>query len=360
MPNVSYHFLDVGMGDSTLVIIGDTLATQELVLIDYGVQPFTKFKIGADDAELYLVDTINKISKARKQPAPFVDHLVITHPDQDHYNRLVHLVKAKYEDFPNKELWFGDLTYGGYPSKYGGGLITFLTNQVVNKQKVGTLPNACHSKVNQDGSVEPFRRYANGDVLLYLLSANYPTLSGPTNQLSVCLMFKDQDDNKVILMGDAEWQVENAIIGYFQNAEPDFLQAYGLKLGHHGSLNGTSDEWIDAVQPDAIFATGDMVWAHPYCNAIQRVIDKNILGTMDDHRYCCGISGGEYFNNEKTLQICLNLWYVVKDVNGEAMIDHDGDVEMAEDGWTYGVQWELEFRGAGDREIAHTDTSNPQ
>ena len=62
----------------------------------------------------------------------------------------------------------------------------------------------------------------------------------------------------------------------------------GLKLGHHGSKKATSAEWVKAVSPKAIFASGDYVWAHPYCEAIDRAIANTKLDPDKKHFYCCG------------------------------------------------------------------------
>jgi competence protein ComEC len=361
MPTMTFQFLDVGMGDGTLIIMGDDPADQELALVDFGVQPFTQFKVGADDALAYLVETIDTISAARGMTEPYLDHLFITHADQDHYNRILTLIEAKYPSFGLEDLSIGKLTYGGAKGRYGGNLINEIAYYVVDKN-INDLPSKAHAAVDpMDGEVTPDWTFVNGDVRVYLLSANYPTTAGYlANPRSLCLMFEDSDGNKVILMGDAESEVEAQIIKNFEDAPAGFLNAYGLKLGHHGSLKGTSQDWIEAVQPSAIFASGDFVWAHPYCATIQDVIDTGTLEDMDEHWYCCGHkTGAPYTNNETQLQICLNLWYVVSQDGGEDMVDEDDNTENAAKGTTYGVQWELEFNGAGDATLSHTDTSSP-
>jgi beta-lactamase superfamily II metal-dependent hydrolase len=359
---MTFQFLDVGMGDSTLVIMGNDPANQELALVDFGVQPFTQFKVGADDAMAYLVKTINDISEARGKKVPYLDHLFITHPDQDHYNRILPLIEAHYTSYGVEDLSIGRLTYGGAKTAYNkGNLINDIAHYVVDKN-INNLPSKAHAEVDgMTGEVTADWTFANGHVSVYLLSANYPNTSGHLpNPRSLCLMFEDSDANKVILLGDAESEVEAQIISNFQHAKKGFLNAYGLKLGHHGSLKGTSQAWIDAVKPKAIFASGDFVWAHPYCSTIQRVIAGTQLATMGDHWYCCGIKGGAPYQNNKTkLQVCLNLWYVTSKDGGEDMVDHDGDTEHVDKDTTYGVQWALEFNGAGKAMLYHTDTSNP-
>src|SRR4030095_8868325 len=184
---MTFEFLDVGMGDSTLAILGNTPATQELVLIDLGVQPFTKFKVGVDDAATYLKDTITTISNARHKPNPYIDHLFITHPDQDHYNRILALIENVF----NKTLTIGRLTYGGKSSFYKG-LIGKLTPYVEDKT-FGDLTRQQLSTVNNDGSVPPAWTFCNDQISVFLLSSNYPTVSThDPNPLSLCLMFEDQ------------------------------------------------------------------------------------------------------------------------------------------------------------------------
>lgn len=361
MPAMRFEFFDVGMGDATLIVMGNTPATQQLALVDFGVQPFTKFKIGADDAGTYLVREIGTISRARKRPLPFLDHLFITHFDQDHYNRILPLINADYSAFGYGlgKLSIGHLTYGGARARYGVGgnnVIDQIAPHVIDP--IADLADRQCSIVNPNGSVTRNWSYAGTDI--YLLSSNFPTTAGYLgNPKSLCLMFAGAPNNKVILMGDAEQEVEAQIIQNFQHAAPGFLNAYGLKLGHHGSLNGTSAAWINAVLPQAIFASGDFVWAHPYCAAIDRVIAAGTLMQGPEHWYCCGRSGKEYFNHETQDQVCPNLWYVVKDAAGESMIDHDGDVSIQQQGMTLGVQWELVFNGSAAPEINRTDTWHP-
>lgn len=356
MAKMTFQFLDVGMGDSTFVIMGEGKNT-EIALIDFGVQPFTKFKIGADDAMKYLINTITEISHEREKPVPYLDHLFITHPDQDHYNRIMNLITAEYGGYKLEDLSIGKLTYGGARARYKVDLITDIASYVVDKKSIGNLPDKAHSPIS-GGIVTPAWSFAKGDIKVYLLSANYPTTKGYlANPRSLCLMFRDQSNNKVILMGDAEKHVEAQIIKNYGTA--GFLNAYALKLGHHGSQAGTSPAWIDAVKPKAIFASGDFVWAHPYCNTIKRVEDAHTLASMTDHWVCCGKSGKQYFNVDTKLRVCVNLWYVVKDSPTQEMKDEDGDVETVDEGTTYGVQWALEFDGTVTPAINHTPTSVP-
>ena len=359
MPSMTFQFLDVGMGDSTFVIMGEGKNIQ-IALVDFGVQPFTKFKVGADDAMIYLRNTIAEISATRTgKPLPYLDHLFITHPDQDHYNRLLDLINGPFPGYGAKKLSIGKLTYGATKARYKDNLIDKIAVQVVDKKSIGDLADKAHAAVDgMDGSVESDWDFANGNVNVYLLSANYPSTGGYLpNPRSLCLMFKDQYGNKVILMGDAEKQVDKQIIENFKDAEDGFLNAYALKLGHHGAVNGTSQLWIDAVRPKAIFASGDFVWAHPYCTTLNRVEASGSLTSMGDHWICCGKSGKEYFNEKTKLRVCLNLWYVVK--KAAEKMTGEGKTGIVAEGTTFGVQWALAFTGPAAGTLDHSPTYVP-
>lgn len=359
---MTFEFLDVGMGDATFVMMGaNTKSTQEMALIDFGLQPFTKFKVGRDDAAVYLVRTIGELSKQRQLANPQIDHVFITHPDRDHYNEIVKLInRTDYPNYFGKTLKIGKLTIGGNANEYTN--FSEILKAVVDQNSY-ILDNNCHSTINGDGTVVPLFTFVKGAVKVYLLSANYPSrASDDANQKSLCLMF-ETGGNKMIFMGDAEGQVEANIIENFKGAKAGFLNAYGLKLGHHGSKAGTTQEWINAVKPSAIFATGDFVWAHPYCEPINRVANSKVLkSTTLYRRFVCGESTREYFNNHSQLQIALNLWYVVKEANGQTLVEEsDKSTYNGQQGLTLGVQWELEFEnGATGGVLNRTDTSNPQ
>jgi len=359
---MTFQFLDVGMGDGSLVIIGNKPSEQELVLIDLGIQPFVKFKEGVKDALVYLVDTIDTISSARGKDDPYLDHLFITHPDPDHYNRVMTLIESKYKSYPGKKLKIGGFSYGGAKSLYKG-TIKKISDQV--EDKVDTLTDNQCSIINADGSVKPKWEFSDAEISVYLLNVNYPDKkSAVKNPLSLCLMFADEFNNKVIFMGDAEWTVEDQIVENFKSAKPaNFLKAYALKLGHHGSEAGTSEEWLKVVQPKAVFASGDVKWAHPYCNTVDRVIKTVKLNKTGKHWYSCGEAFGKddrrYFNHEAELDVFLNLWYIVKSPFGEWLQEEGKPAEFSLEGMTYGVQYSLTFNGAAAPTILVSDKYQP-
>jgi competence protein ComEC len=344
---MTFQFLDVGMGDGTLVQISQAggAAGDILVLVDFG-ENRSPFKLPYKEAMVYLVDTINENSKTRGLDVPFIDYLFITHGDRDHYNKIEELTKQKFTNFPKKTLRFGKLFYGGEEKDYEG-LIGKLKPLV--DSTVADLGNKEHATVDATAKIVTPSWPIGDGVKLYLLSCNYPTrASAATNPKSIVLLF-ELDGQKVILQGDAEKEVEDFIIETF-GAVPNFLQAFALKLGHHGGKNATTEPWLKATKPRLAFASGDIVWAHPYCETICRVLDNKSLMTLDEFIwYSCG-SGAkderEYYNNRTNLGVCMNLWYVVKK-SAENLKTNNPDPKdvVGFVGNTWGVQWGLKLDG---------------
>lgn len=344
MAKMTFQFLDVGQGDSTLVQIRpDGKNYDELVLVDCG-EKRSPFKVPSGDALNYLKATINANSVSAGYTVPYVDVLFITHPDSDHYNLLPALVSGPFSSYGAQPLRFGKVYFGGNPADYPCGFLEGLNPQ----SPLATFENGQHAKITPSGTVVPDWEFANGSVKVYLLSVNYPSRGGvKANPKSVVLLF-DLKGKKVTLQGDAEENVESYIRQTFAHV-PGFLKAWAMKLGHHGSRRATSAAWVKQLQPRALFASGDMAWAHPYCEPICRAL-KN-TGAMDSPPfpvwYCCGEGHNEnrqYFNNLTNRAVCMNLWYVVKELAENLAV---GDMfgwkqVVCAQGTTFGVQWALE------------------
>src|SRR5690348_8014282 len=94
---ISFEFMDVGMGDGTLVELPPAESGPNW-LVDFGERG-SPFKTPASDATLFLVDriTTNCYNRGLKTN-PYLDFLVITHPDSDHWNKLDWLIEGRNAD----------------------------------------------------------------------------------------------------------------------------------------------------------------------------------------------------------------------------------------------------------------------
>jgi competence protein ComEC len=78
-----------------------------------------------------------------------------------------------------------------------------------------------------------------------------------------------------MLPGDAEKEAEHEMLS--ENS-PDELQAEVLKIGHHGSRNSTTAEFLAAVKPRlAIISVGeDNPYGHPNAELLERLANAGV------------------------------------------------------------------------------------
>jgi competence protein ComEC len=337
MAQVTFEFLDVGQGDGTVV----ALSNGQVILVDLGS------KKNADIAGVNALVTLAALLAAarivRHSNKLIIDYLFLTHGDGDHYNLLPTFLRGLGD-----ELDISNVLIGGSKSDYSDEIQNLLLTPAENLGRLTLFENSDHDAMNGVGNITPRWRLMNNTVNIYLLSANYQYRDiGPKNPKSIVLMV-EYYGNKVILTGDAEEATEQEIIGYYA-ANPAFLRSFGLKLGHHGSLKGSSAAWIQAVRPQAVFASSDMRWAHPYCETIDRVMQSTALKNLYPHQWICGRGAGEnkeymnhkneagcymtmaYITEQKTQQVEENTWYLeglVQGVQYELKMFDNGTMQM--------------------------------
>lgn len=289
MANLAIDFLDVGQGDATFLSLPDGYT----MLVDFGST--YNASVSAPSAVETIVDQVGADNN--------IDLLVITHSDADHHNQLWRLDEAMGGTggwtFP-----FDEVAIGGEKDEYDGDYIEALLDHM---EANGTLITFGDAVTN---GTDPW--FTTDNVSFYVLSANYPSVaSAAPNPKSVVLMVSFEGV-KVILGGDAEKATEKYIVNTNYADSPDFLSSYGLKIGHHGSKGGTCKEWVEAVEPAAVFASGDQQWAHPYCDAINRVkLWSTVQEDPDfDHGWVCGgrfHGENTYFNHSDSEYIFTTI-----------------------------------------------------
>ena len=101
-----------------------------------------------------------------------------------------------------------------------------------------------------------------------------------TNDTSIVGRF-DYGTFSVLLTGDASIEVERQLI---EQRAP--LRSTVLKNGHHGSRTATSQEFLDAVHPDAaILSVGkDNRYGHPHREVVNRLDSGGMKTYRTDER----------------------------------------------------------------------------
>lgn len=244
MPELRVVFLDAGQGDCTLVVFPNG----ELMLVDCGC---------IWNKDVVTPEIVTGIKRYLGRGG--IHRVVITHPDEDHYNRLT-TVMSELGNPRIGEVWFG------------GGLELYRNeNEHDAAYDWLTANNAKGFGPSHFGARAPTilgRQGSNTEAKLYVLAANStgnPDLAAPKskNENSV-VMLVEYNGYKVFLMGDAFASTEGFIMNR-ATQPPDVSEvlrrspdsATSLKMGHHGSKTSSSQQWVEMLEPAAFFLSAD-------------------------------------------------------------------------------------------------------
>lgn len=230
--DTAVHFIDVGQGDSALLLSGG-----QAVLIDAGTA----------ESGAAVVRYLEELGVTELYGA------VATHPHADHIGGMAQVIEA----FPIEHFYLGPETQN--TATYSGMLDAL--------EEAGVQP------------VIP----ADGDELVFDSGASL-TFLGPAddvpknnlNDRSLITLFRAGDQD-VLFMGDAESAAEESLLAHHPALTCDVL-----KVGHHGAATSSSEEFLQAVRPStAVISCGvDNDYGHPSDQTLQNLS----LAGVDDIR----------------------------------------------------------------------------
>ena len=225
--NLQFHFIDVGQGDSSLIIT----PKGKTILIDAG-----------DEAHAKKV-----VSYVREQGIEKLDLVIATHPDADHIGGMDKVIK----NF--------DIDVFAMPD------VSAKTNQYKQIQRELKAKKMKTTRLYQGDEVQ-----IDDDIDFEILSPVKGKKYDDTNEYSIVakIVYKD---TSFILMGDATMENEVDIINNVPDIDIDVL-----KLGHHGSSTSSSDYFITKTSPKiAIISCGkNNKYGHPH-QEVMRVLKKH-------------------------------------------------------------------------------------
>lgn len=220
------HYIDVGQGDSTLVIS----PSGRSMLIDAGDN--TSYEVIRPYLKEYGVEKI--------------DILIGTHPDADHIGGIDDIIKNH------------DIGKFYMPSKLHT-TKTFKDVLIEAKQKnLGIIEAAGDKKIDFDPDVE-----------VILLSPEKGKNYGDDNNAYSAVVYMVYKDTSFLFMGDAEYENEKDIMRNYPNLTADVI-----KIGHHGSASSSSPEFIKQIDPiaAAVSCGYKNKYSHPH---------REILGLLE-------------------------------------------------------------------------------
>lgn len=247
LPYFQVVFLDVGQGDSSLIIT----PKRKVILIDGGPD--------------------QKVLKELGRVLPFwnrkIDLLVVTHPHDDHFVGLIEVLR-RYQ----VEKILIDQSVGSSDTW------RILVGVIKEEKMITILP--------KQGQEFDF----GGACLLNILSSHNKKREDE-NDYSVITKFSCLGRN-VLLAGDASQKVEQELL----NSEAD-LKADIFKASHHGSQTANSESFVAAISPRlAVISVGlDNKFKHPNPHVLE------IFKKMSVDIYQTATGGSKHFlanNNE--------------------------------------------------------------
>lgn len=229
------YFLNVGQGDSILIKTPD----HKYILVDGG----------PDDK---VIQELNKVLPIWNRK---IDLMVLTHPQADHLTGLLEVLKR----FKVNEIL---ATFVNYATQTNEEWLRI----VQNDNYLLTWANAS-SDYYFDGLLWD---------TLYPIEVTNNEMDN-INETSIVAQVS-YEDYKVLLTGDAGFEVENKLMECYKN-----LSSEVLKVGHHGSKYASSEEFLSIVQPKiAIIQVGENKYGHPASETLNRLKNINAIIYRND------------------------------------------------------------------------------
>jgi len=244
------YFLDVGQGDSELVILPGGVK----ILIDAG--PNNKI--------------VSELESVLRSTDRYIDLLVLSHPETDHFNGFIDVLK-RYQ--------VGAFIYNG---RAGATQSWKELAKIVEENKVPVFVLGQGDKIkNQDDFFE-------------ILSPNADFLrSKKLNDTSLVVKFVNNDKQtqiKALFTGDIGEKNEKYLINNFD------IRADILKVGHHGSKYSSGDYFLKAVNPKiSAIEVGKNSYGHPTKEVLERLasVGSQIFRTDQNSIIKLAIKGNE-------------------------------------------------------------------
>lgn len=263
--NLEVHMLDVGQGDSFVLLQND-----KVMLIDAGT--------------MYNLDVTNKALK--ELGVKKIDYVILTHYHQDHAAGLFTVLL----DYKVDQVFVTDMTtYNPFKLDIPYYLIssmlmvadTFSENDVIQFVR------------DEDGGFKAFQ-FANSYVeFLAPIDDEYEIINNYSLVAKVTY-----GDVKILFTGDIEKEVEQQLL-----QSGVYLSANVYKAAHHGSMTSNSEEFIDAVNPEVVLISSDNgnhnLFGHPVKNFMEHLeeMEVRVYRTDESGTVRLTIDGENVFSN---------------------------------------------------------------
>lgn len=233
------HYIDVGQGDAIVI----QFPNKEIMLIDSG----TKY------SQNYLVQYI-KSTVLKDNKDLVIDYFILTHSDTDHSGGAC----AIFKEFEVKNFYRPNIA--SIDENIDDFYIQVDSEEYNEAIKYASVEDKINIEIIKDGY-----NFYLGDVFVRFFGPlhSYTT----TNQISPIIKIQYKDKS-FLFTGDVSSEAEKDLVQKYGNE----LSADVLKVGHHGSENATSIEFLNCVNPSvAIISVGQNSYGHPSMYTIRNL-----------------------------------------------------------------------------------------
>lgn len=260
-PAAEVTFIDVGQGDSILIKLPFNRGTY---LIDTGgkalfAEEAWKKRKNYFDPGKHIIAPFLKSKGVTK-----IDKLILTHGDMDHVGSAVSIL----DQIHVKEVVVG---------------------KTINK-KNAELEVIKHAKRKNIRVIEVYAGmyWKKDGHWFYIISPE--KFAGADNDSSV-VVYAKMGGKKWLFTGDLEERGEKRLINNYPELTADIL-----KVGHHGSITSTTEQFLEKIHPDfAVISAGkNNRYGHPHEEVLDRLQKFNVIIFRTDENgavsftYCTG------------------------------------------------------------------------
>lgn len=247
-------------GESTVEVAGDSLSassTLEIAFLDVGQGDATLFTF-SNEQQMLLDCSINaRILEALGRTMPFydryIDYLVVTHPDQDHYGGCIDVID-RYD--------IGTIVYTGYEKPETLFYHAFIDAVEASGAEYITIsePQVWEIASTSISFLYPVHNLQE--------DPNIPETTHDEANNSSIVMLVDHGDTEILLTGDGEEELEEFLIHEYGSE----LDVDILKAGHHGSNSSSIPPFVDITSPrHVVFSAGfENRYGHPTPRVVKR------------------------------------------------------------------------------------------
>ena len=263
--NLKIHFIDVGQGDSTLIVTPQN----KTILIDGGGSS-SEFDVGKNTLVPYILD--RRFTQ--------IDIIIISHFDQDHVGGIMTVL----QELKVKKVY-----------------ISKQVEKSENYEKFLDIVSNKKIKVYEVVSGNKIHIEKNLYIDILWPTNNQITTNILNNNAIVCnLHYKNFS---MLFTGDIEKIAEIEILEKYSRTT-QFLKANILKVGHHGSKSSSISEFLNTVKPQiAVIGVGkNNKFGHPNSEVLQRLENINSKIFRTD------------LNGEITIEVNKRSKYKIKEI----------------------------------------------